>query len=101
MRTIYVAAPALLFAGLVVAQGAKPSDPRDPKAKVPPVEFRSAFEGFRPYADQDLRDWRKSNEEVGAAGGHAGHRPGQGPGSETSKPQPGKPETSGGHGGHK
>ena len=101
MRTIYVAVPALLFAGLAVAQGAKPSDPRDPKAKVPPVEFRSAFEGFRPFADQELRDWRRSNEEVGAAGGHAGHRPGQGPGSETSKPQPGKPETSGGHGGHK
>ena len=101
MRTIYVAVPALLFAGLVVAQGAKPSDPRDPNAKAPPVGFRSAFEGYRPYADQDLRDWRKSNEEVGAAGGHAGHRPGQGPGSDTSKPQPGKPETSGGHGGHK
>ena len=90
MRTIYVAVPAFLFAGLALAQGAKPSDPRDPKARVPPVEFRSAFEGFRPYADQELRDWRKSNEEVG-----------KGPGNEKSKPQPGKPETSGGHGGHK
>ncbi len=101
MRTIYVAVPALLFAGLAVAQGAGQSDPRDPKAKVPPVVFRSAYEGYRPYAEPDLRDWRKSNEEVGAAGGHAGHRPGQGSGSETSKPQPGKPESAGGHGGHK
>ena len=101
MRTIYVAVLALLFAGLGVAQDAGRSDPRDPKAKVPPAEFRSAFEGYRPYADQELRDWRKSNEEVGAAGGHAGHRPGQGPGAGTSKPQPGKPESSGGHGGHK
>ena len=101
MRTIYGAVPALLFAGMAVAQGDGRSDPRDPKAKVPPVEFRSAFEGYRPYAEQELRDWRKSNEEVGAAGGHAGQRPGQGPGSETSKPQPGKPESSGGHGGHK
>lgn len=101
MRTIYVAGPALLFAGLAIAQSDGRSDPRDPKAKVPPVEFRSALEGYRPYADSDLRDWRKSNEEVGAAAGHAGHRPGQGPGGETSKPQPGKPETSGGHGGHK
>ena len=91
MRTIYVAVPALLFAGLAVAQGAKPSDPRDPKAKVPPAEFRSAFEAYRPYAEPDLRDWRKSNEEVGAAGGHAGQRPEQGSGSQTSKPQPGKP----------
>lgn len=97
MRTIYVAVPALLFAGLAIAQSDGRSDPRDPKSKVPPAEFRSAFEAYRPYADQDLRDWRKSNEEVGAAGGHAGPRPG----SETSKPQPGKPESSGGHGGHK
>lgn len=101
MRTIYVVVPALLFAGLAVAQGDGRSDPRDSKAKVPSVVFRSTFEGYRPYADQDLRDWRRSNEEVGAAGGHAGHRPGQGPGRETSKPQPGKPESSGGHGGHK
>jgi hypothetical protein len=101
MRIIYVAVPALLFAGVAVAQGEGRSDPRDPKAKVPPVEFRSALEGYRPYADQDLRDWRKSNEEVGAAGGQAGHRPGQGPGTQTSKPQPDKPESSGGHGEHK
>jgi hypothetical protein len=101
MRKIHVAVPALLFAGLAVAQGAGQPDPRDPKAKVPPVEFRTAFEGYQSYAEPDLRDWRKSNEEVGAAGGHAGQRPGQGPGSETSKPQPGKPETSGSHGGHK
>jgi hypothetical protein len=86
---------------MAVAQGEGRSDPRDSKANVPPVEFRSAFEGYRPYADRELRDWRKSNEEVGAAGGHAGQRPGQGPGRETSKPQPGKAESYGGHGGHK
>ena len=101
MRTVYGVVPALLFAGMAIAQGEGRSDPRQPNAKVPPVEFRSAFEGYRPHVDQELRDWRKSNEEVGAAGGHAGHRPGQGPGVETSKPQPGKPESSGGQGGHK
>ena len=101
MRLILAAAPALLFAalffpGVAAAQSEGRSDPRDPGTKVPPVEFRSAFEGYRPFAEQDLRDWRKSNEEVGAAGGHAGHRPGQGAGKPTSKPPPGKPE-SGGH----
>jgi len=85
MRITLLAVPALLFAGVAVAQGDGRSDPRDPKAKVPPVEFRSAFEGYRPHAEQDLRDWRKSNQEVG----------------KTSKPQAGKPESSGGHGGHK
>ena len=94
MRTMLGAVPALLFAGMAVAQSDGRSDPRDAKAKAPPVEFRSAFEGYRSYAEQDLRDWRKSNEEVGAAGGHAGHRPGQGPGQPTSKPQAGKPESS-------
>lgn len=102
--------PVVLLAGAPSAQSDGPADPADSHAKVPQIAYRSAFERYQPYADQDLRDWRKSNEEVGIAGGHAGHRPGQ----PTSKPQPGKPESSGGpdekstgapsprgHGGHK
>jgi hypothetical protein len=104
MRILLLAAPALVFAGSALAQSEGRSNPMDPKAKVPPVEFRSAFDGYRAFADQELRNWRGANEEVGAAGGHKGHRPGQGPGQQTSKPQPGKPESSGGpaeHGGHR
>jgi hypothetical protein len=82
-------------AGALHAQGERGPNPTDPQAKVPPVEFRSAFEGYRPFADRDMRDWRKANEEVGAAGGHAGHRPSQSPARQTSKPQPGKPQNSG------
>ncbi len=96
MRILHVVALALLFAGAAVAQGDGRPDPRDPRAKAPPVEFRSAFEGYRRHADPDARDWRKSNEEVGAAGGHAGHRPAQGEGAQASKPPPDKP-----HGDHK
>jgi hypothetical protein len=96
MRTIFIALPALLLAGSAVAQSDGRPNPLDPQAKVPPVEFRSAFESYKPFADQEVGDWRKANEEVGAAGGHAGHRPGQGSGPQTSKPQPGKPESSGG-----
>ena len=80
MRIFFLAVPALLLAGTAVAQDGRPG-PLDPKAKVPPVEFRSAFAGYRPFADRELANWRKANEEVGAAGRH------------TSKPQPGKPET--------
>jgi hypothetical protein len=100
--------------GAAHAQGERRPNPTDPQAKVPAVEFRSAFEGYRPFADQEMRDWRGANDEVGRAGGHGGHRPGQGPGEQTSKPQPGKPEGSGraaeksqrgpaqqDHGGHK
>jgi opacity protein-like surface antigen len=114
MKTMFfVLVLAIAFAGAAVAQSAPRPDPRDPTAPVPGATYRSAFEGYSAFADQDLSDWRKANEEVGAAGGHAGHRPGQGPGQPTSKPQPGKPESSGepaeksdqgpmqGHGGHK
>jgi hypothetical protein len=101
MRIVLLVAPALMVAGTAVAQSADRSSPLDPKAKAPPIEFRSAFEGYRAFSDQELRDWRKANEEVRAAGGHAGHKPGQGPGGPTSKPQPGKPESAGGHEGHK
>jgi hypothetical protein len=95
MRTLFVAVPALLFVGIAAAQGDRP-DPGDPRTKAPPVEYRSALEGYRPYAEPESRDWRRSNEEVGAAGGHAGQRPAQGEGPQTSKPQPQKP-----HGDHK
>ena len=88
MRIVLLAVPALLAAGTAAAQNGGGPNALDPQAKVPPVEFRSAFEGYRPFADPELRDWRKANEEVGAAGGHAGHRPAPGPGQPTSKPQP-------------
>ena len=98
MRTLSVYLPALLVAGAAAAQEGRPT-PLDPRAKAPPVQFRSALEGYRPFAEQDLADWRKANQEVAAAGGHGGHRPGQGAGQQTSKPQPDKPEASG-HGEH-
>ena len=100
MRLTFLAVPVLLFAGAAAAQQHGRPDPRDPRAKAPAVEYRSALEGYRPYAEPELRDWRKSNEEVGAAGGHAGHRPGQGPGAQTTKPQPGTPAPRS-HGDHK
>src|SRR5262245_13515364 len=94
MRIGFLVVPALLGAGTAVAQVAARPDPLDARAKVPPVEFRSAFEGYRRYADPQMRDWRKSDEELGAADGHTDHRPGQGPRQPTSNPQAGKPENS-------
>jgi hypothetical protein len=92
----------MVLAGAAAAQTDGRANPLDAAAKAPPVEYRSAFEGYRRFAEQELASWRRANEEVGAAGGHAGHRAGQGPGKQTSKPQPGKPESSGEtHGGHK
>ena len=96
MRIIFRAVPVFLLAGAAFAQSDSRPNPTDPQAKVPAVQYRSAFEGYRLFADQEMRDWREANEEVGSAGGHAGHRPGQGPGRQSSKPQPGKPESHGG-----
>lgn len=64
---------AAMTAGSAAAQ-ARP-DPADAKAKAPPVEYRSAFEGYRPYAEPELASWRAVNEEVRrAAMKHGGHK---------------------------
>lgn len=76
MRIIVVLWVAAVLAGCAPRQAEAPANPRDAQAKVPPVMYRSAFEGYRAFADQELADWRRANEEVGAAGGHAGHKPG-------------------------
>jgi hypothetical protein len=80
MQTNLLVLPALFLAGLAVAQDGRPYPPAQ-KAKSPPIQYRSAFEGYRPYAEPERRDWRKANEEVRNTAGHAGHQP-----------QPGKPK---------
>lgn len=35
--------------------------------------YRSAFEGFRPWRDEELQDWRRVNDEMKQLGGHNGH----------------------------
>lgn len=94
-RRIVFALAALAAATSAAQEKARP-DPTSPQAKVPPTEYRSAFEGYRPYADEKVRPWRQSNEAVKDEGSHAGH--GAKPPAE--KPAP-KPEAGGAHGGHK
>ena len=48
-----------------------------PLADAPPARstgtYRSPFAGYRPFnADEPLKDWRRANDEVREAGGHAG-----------------------------
>jgi hypothetical protein len=63
----------MLIAGVAFAEPKRPPDPREPRAKAAAVEYRSAFAGYRAYADPQQRDWRKSNQEVGNAAGQGGH----------------------------
>jgi hypothetical protein len=74
MRLILLAVPALLLAGCSTVKSDGRPGPTNPEAKAPPVVFTSAFENYRPFADQELQDWRQANEEVRAAGAHGGHK---------------------------
>jgi hypothetical protein len=74
MRIIFPGVPALLLAGCAGGQADMRPGPLDAQAKVPAVEYRSAFEGYRAFKEEDLQDWRGANDEVGAAGRHGGHK---------------------------
>lgn len=63
MHRSIVIALAALAAGASAQERERP-DPTDPKAKVPAVEYRSAFERYRPFADEKPAPWRESNEAV-------------------------------------
>jgi hypothetical protein len=85
---------AALTAGSAAAQERR--DPADAKAKAPPVEYRSAFESYRPYAEPELASWRAVNEEVRSAGGHVGLMRGQGQEKPPAKPAAKPPAPGGG-----
>ena len=44
-------------------------DPGDPRAAVPPVEYRSAFSRYRPNAEAEVGSWREKNDDVRRIGG--------------------------------
>jgi hypothetical protein len=82
VRSICIALAALA-AGAAAAQEARPPDPADSKAKVPPPAYRSAFTDYRPFVEPQVIPWRESNEQVkrkpaakSPAGkdAHGGHR---------------------------
>jgi hypothetical protein len=99
---------------------AAPSQPTSPSAKAAPSQsatdagYRSAFEGYRRYAEEPVHPWAKSNEVVGQIGGWkayareaAGEAAPSGPGAATPASAPaGASSTPGaatpaGHEGHK
>ena len=64
MKKLLLFALATAVANAAVAQNAARPDPNDASAAVPAFTYRSAFEGYRPFVEQDVADWRKANEEV-------------------------------------
>lgn len=66
----------LLLAGVASsasAQGSMRSDPSQPSAAEPDLEYRSAFKDYRAFKEDRLAPWRDANEEVGRLGGKGGH----------------------------
>ena len=69
-----------LAAGVALAAAAPASAqtvvaPQEAQAPVPATQYRSAFDGYRPAAEDDAtpdQTWRAVNDKVGKAGGHMG-----------------------------
>jgi hypothetical protein len=56
--------------------GARNAQVPAPAKAAPPASasgYQSPFAGYRPFnADEPMKDWRRANDEVREAGGHAG-----------------------------
>lgn len=63
MRIVYWVVPAALLAGCAGWKELPPG-PADAQAQASAVEYRSAFDGYQPFGDPQLGDWRKANAEV-------------------------------------
>jgi len=71
IRAFAALAAALVLAAPAGAQS-RPR-PDDPAVKTPPPARASAYEGYRPFREEEIAPWREVNEEVGRLGGHSGH----------------------------
>lgn len=91
MKRAVLFALSALAGGAVTAQQADDARPPDTRAEAPGVSYRSAFEDYRPFRDQELAPWREVNDEVARVGGHLGIL------KSVQKPQDGKPAPAGGH----
>ncbi len=66
-------------------------DPADSRASVPAVQYRSAFDGYRPLGDESIASWKNANEQVGRNGGWRAYaREAAQP--DAAKPTPARPD---------
>ena len=45
------------------------AQPATPPPGASALEFRSAFEGYKPYTEEKTVDWKRANDNVGKIGG--------------------------------
>jgi hypothetical protein len=64
----------LMAAALACAAAADAQTPAQSTGEraVSAPPYRSAYEGYRPYADEPAAPWREVNDTVGRVGGHIG-----------------------------
>ena len=48
---------------------ASPAFPPTPMTEAAPAPFRSAFEGYQPYTDEKIINWKEANDSTGRIGG--------------------------------
>jgi len=93
---VFAAAAAATLALAAPAGAQSRPRPDDPAVRTPPPASGSAFEGYRPFRDEEMTPWREVNDEVGRLGGHSGHMTGHvkadaQPQSAAPQPQSGAP----------
>ena len=65
-RTLFIGLPALAASLHAAAQAPQPA----PSASAPVARaYRSAFENYRPFAAEEVQDWRRSNDTARDIGG--------------------------------
>lgn len=81
--------PGLAWAGFVLAASAGAQQPAAGPTAPDQTAWRSAFEGYQPFADAAVAPWRESNDTVGRIGGwraYAREAQGEAPASAPSPP---------------
>lgn len=72
MKTLPISKPGAwlaLFATSALPLWTAGAHAQEATAAAAPPAFRSAFEGYRPYTDEKMVNWKEANDNVGRIGG--------------------------------
>lgn len=61
--------PIFFLSGIAAAQTPVSASPMPEAPQATPPVYRSAFEGYKPYTDDKLLNWKEANDNTGRIGG--------------------------------